>query len=92
MRRAFAPLFIALFTAACGSSTPVWYEAKPGTKTWTLPLVNPLDNAELIVPVFLNERGPFKFILDPEAPATIVDRGVAERVGLFRGGSARSLG
>ena len=69
--------------ASCGAATPVWYEADGDKTTWTLPLVDPLGNGELVVPAFVNNKGPFLFVIDPDAARTTIDRGVAERLDLY---------
>ncbi len=80
---ALAALGVASVTAACGATTPVWYENDDGKTTWTLPLVDPLADAELVVPVFIENKGPYLFLIDPDATRTIIDRGVAEALDLY---------
>jgi len=45
-----------------------------------------------IVPVFVNGQGPFRFVLDTAASKTIIDRELAERLGLPEGPEAMALG
>jgi GNAT superfamily N-acetyltransferase len=75
----------------CGASTPVWYEREPGKTLWTLPLIDPLADAELLVPVHVQDHGPYVFLLDPQAPTTVIDRAVAEDLRLYRKHYVRAL-
>jgi len=45
-----------------------------------------------IVQVLVNGQGPFRFVLDTAASKTIIDRGLAERLGLPGGPEAMALG
>jgi hypothetical protein len=54
----------------CVSQTPPGF---PAGQRWTFSLVDPLADERLIAPVYIDGRGPFLFVLDPEAPRTIVD-------------------
>jgi Aspartyl protease len=64
-------LAIVLAGAACS--------AKPGNfsggtdNQWTFPLVGPLENGSLVTPVFVGSHGPYLFVLDPDAPISVVD-------------------
>ncbi len=70
-----------LLQFACGAAPPISYE--DDRTSWTLPLVDPEGTAELVVPVTLEGRGPYNFILDPDAACTVIDEGVAEELGLY---------
>jgi hypothetical protein len=81
MRR-FLLLALTCVVTACGAATPVSYRS--GTN-WTIPMVGPLDNGRIIVPVTIHGRGPYLFALDPSA-LSLIDRGVAEELGLYSQG------
>ena len=49
---------------------------------WSLPLVDPLGSHELTVPVLIDGKGPYPFVLAPNASRSIIDDGVAEALGL----------
>ena len=66
--------FAAVTMAACAYGSPPGFS--PG-KSWTFPLVDPLENGTLVTPVFINDKGPFLFAIDPDAMVTIVDKQVA---------------
>lgn len=71
---------LAILVTACAAAPPVYY--KSGGTHWTIPIVNPVDNDQVIVPVMLQGKGPYLFIVDPYAlPA--IDRGLAEELGLY---------
>jgi hypothetical protein len=55
---------------------------------WSVPLVGPLENGLLAVPVRVNGAGPFLFVIDPDAPQSSVDAALASSLELFmtRGG------
>lgn len=50
---------------------------------WTLPLVDPLARGELTVPVTIDGKGPYAFVIAPHLPRTVLDDGVAEKLGLY---------
>jgi hypothetical protein len=79
-----------LCAVGCGATTPLWYE-RNGETSWTLPMLRPLENREVIVPVFINGQGPYEFMLDPLSPVTVLDRGVAQALGLYSRGYVRML-
>jgi hypothetical protein len=72
-------LFASL-TAAC-TATPVFYAG--GGSRWTLPLVTPLDDAEPMIPALINDKGPYVFVVDPDAFESVIDQGVAESLDLY---------
>src|SRR4051812_38938691 len=52
---------------------------------WTFPLVGPLEDGLLIVPVTVRGQGPYLFAIDPDANVTAIDTQVFEEAQL-RGG------
>jgi hypothetical protein len=46
--------------------------------SWTFPLVGPLENSLLFVPVSVNDKGPFLFALDPDAAVSVIDEEVVK--------------
>ncbi len=62
---------VLLLAAACVPvPAPVLHQLP--TAHPTIPLIDPLEDAELLVPVMVNEDGPFVFAVDPEEPHTII--------------------
>lgn len=70
---ATAALGLALLSAGgCTSGAPPGFSGARGDQ-WTFPLVGPLEDGALITPVIINTHGPYLFLLDPDAPMSIVD-------------------
>ena len=70
---AFVSICCALI-AGCARGAPPGFS--PG-EHWTLPLVDPLADGKLLTPVYIEDRGPFLFAIDPDAPRSIVERSAA---------------
>ena len=66
--------------AACGATTPLWYEGEQDH--WTLPLAAG-DFVEPVVPVMVHGQGPYLFALDPDSPASVIDEKVARSLNLY---------
>jgi hypothetical protein len=56
-----------------------------GGDSWTFPLVGPLEDNVLIVPVFVNDAGPFLMAVDPDAPVSAVDEAIVSELKLHNG-------
>ena len=80
--RALAVLIATAGAVACAASPPVYYQGN--AHSWRIPLVGPLENAELVVPVVIDGKGPYLFAVDPDTGASRIDMGVADAVGLYR--------
>ena len=65
--RVLAVVWVAALVG-CHGERPSTFSA--GT-TWTFPLVDPLAGDELLVPVYIDHRGPFLFALDPGARSRV---------------------
>lgn len=68
--------------------------APPGFSSgdqWTMPLVGPLENEVLLVPVMIHDQGPFLFRLDPDAPQSAMERDIAEAGRLAMGPGPRFI-
>jgi hypothetical protein len=68
-----------LALGACSVGAPPGFS--PGTQ-WTFPLVDPLDNGRLVTAVTIEGKGPYLFVIDPEATTSIIDERVAIDAGL----------
>ena len=64
-----------LALGACTSGAPPGFSGFSGAPSdrWSFPLVGPLEDGLLLTPVMLNTHGPFLFLLDPDAPISVVD-------------------
>ena len=47
-----------------------------GGDQWVIPLIGPLEDGLLLVPVIVNDKGPYVFALDPDAHVSIIDEEV----------------
>src|SRR3569832_1545176 len=70
-----------LAVAACGALLVVPLTFSAGD-AWTAPLVGPLENDLLMVPVFVNGKGPYVFALDPDAVVSVITKHVYQDAGL----------
>jgi hypothetical protein len=52
----------------------------PPGDSWTIPLVGPLEDGQLLVPALVNGRGPFVFSIDTDAHVSIVDTDVVQEI------------
>ncbi len=50
---------------------------------WSVPLVAPLENDLLLVPVSLNGEGPFLFMVDPDSPESSVEASLQASLDLY---------
>jgi hypothetical protein len=81
-RRASAALALAALAAgACTSGAPPGFSGGAGDR-WSFPLVGPLEGGLLLTPVTLNTYGPYLFLIDPDAPISIVDAELVKLAGL----------
>jgi hypothetical protein len=49
---------------------------------WTFPLVGPLEDGRLIAPATVHGKGPYLFVIDPDANVSAIDKQVADEAGL----------
>jgi hypothetical protein len=50
---------------------------------WSAPLVGPLENGALVVPVAINGKGPYLFMIDPDSPVSSVDSALVSELDLY---------
>jgi hypothetical protein len=74
------PFACLLSLSACAFGAPPGFSSGD---TWTMPLVEPLSGGRLLTVVSIEDRGPYVFAIDPDAPLTTVDPEVVSR-GEFR--------
>ena len=70
-------LLVSFISASCAHGSPPGFSSG---KSWSFPLVDPLENGTLVTPVFINDRGPYLFAIDPDARVSIIDGDVAQTV------------
>ena len=59
--------------------------APPGFSSgdsWSVPVVGPLENGVLVVPVMIHEHGPYLFAIDTDAPTSSLDAALDSELGL----------
>jgi len=65
-------------TACTPKPPPGFAGTNDNLDSWTFPLIGPLENSLLFVPVSVNDKGPFLFALDPDATVSVVDEDVVK--------------
>lgn len=69
-----------LICAGCVIGAPPGFS--DGDK-WTVPLVGPLETDVYVVPVKINDKGPYLFYIDPDASISGVDDFIAKELELY---------
>src|SRR5262245_58501661 len=77
-------LLVSLGLAACAHGAPPGFSEG---SSWSMPLVSPLERGPLLVPVEVDGHGPYLFAIDPLAPATSIDRAIADELDVYRLGN-----
>ena len=77
-------LAAALALASCTPTRRAPSGFSPGD-SWTIPLVGPLEDGLLLVPAWIDDKGPFLFALDPDANVSIVDTDAVKAAGARTG-------
>lgn len=76
----------ALALGAClAALTSCVVGAPPGFSdgdTWTMPLIAPLEDDVLLVPVTINDKGPYLFMIDPDSEISSVDQAIVSELSL----------
>jgi hypothetical protein len=73
--------------AGCAIGAPPGFSAG---ETWTFPLVDPLADGRLLVPVMVHDHGPYLFEIDRDSP-TVIDPTVAVEAGVRIRGAVRMV-
>lgn len=81
-RRRYASLAFAICLASCTVGSPPGFS---GGESWTLPLIGPLEDGLLLVPAYVNNGGPYVFLIDPDAHVSIVDDDVVKQTNAHTG-------
>src|ERR1700710_1246723 len=72
-------LLAAALLAACSAAGPVGF---PSGDSWTAPMIGPLEDGLILVPVFINGKGPYTFAVDTDANYTVVTRHTVSETGM----------
>jgi len=70
----------------CAAGAPTGFSAGDH---WTAPLIGPLEDGVLLVPVYIEKHGPYVFAVDPDANVSIVDDKIVQEAGLRSGQGPR---
>ncbi len=52
-------------------------------KSWSFPLIAPLEDGPYLVPVKINGKGPYLFEIDPDSPVSSVDAAIRSDLDLY---------
>lgn len=80
-------VLVAALCAGCAIGAPPGFSAG---ETWTFPLVDPLADGRLLVPVMVHDHGPYLFEIDRDSP-TVIDPTVAVEAGVRVRGAVRMV-
>lgn len=86
----FALALVALLLCgACAIGAPPGFSSGD---SWSVPLVGPLENGPILVPVRINGAGPYLFMVDPDSSVSSVDTAIVSELDLYNrlGGQAPS--
>jgi hypothetical protein len=72
-------LVFAVAVAGCSMGAPPGFSSG---ESWTFPLVGPLEDTVLVVPVFVHDKGPYLMAIDPDAPVSAFDQGIVNELNL----------
>jgi hypothetical protein len=73
---------LAVLAAGCAAGPPPGFSE--GSE-WSIPLIGPLEDELLLVPALVNDKGPFVFAIDPDAPVSVIDEDVLNATGAHTG-------
>src|SRR5947207_15264324 len=76
-RRALAIGFAGV-VGACAHGAPPSF---PAGDAWTFPLVGPLEGGQLVVPVYVQDTGPYLMVIDPDSPTSVIDDEIVKQLG-----------
>jgi len=77
-----ASMFAAVLLAGCASSGTSGFSKGDH---WTFPLVGPLEDGLLITPATVKGKGPYLFLIDPDANLSVIDQQVVDEAELLKG-------
>jgi hypothetical protein len=72
----------------CSTGAPPGFS---GGDSWIIPLIGPLEDGPLLVPAFVNDKGPFVFAIDTDAHVSIIDEDVLAATKAHTGEGPRLL-
>ncbi|MCE9574054.1 MAG: hypothetical protein K8W52_12985 [Deltaproteobacteria bacterium] len=88
LARLLGALAISVAASACVIGAPPGFSSGD---SWSFPLVGPLEDGVLVTAVFVNDKGPYLFAIDPDAPLSSVDAGLVGELDLYASNAGRYL-
>lgn len=79
---------ILLCTSACVVGAPPGFSSGD---LWTVPMVAPLENDLLLVPVSIDGEGPFLFMVDPDSPSSSIESSLQSSLNLYASRAATQV-
>jgi Aspartyl protease len=64
----------ALLLVGCSVGAPPGFS---GGDSWQVPMIGPLENGLVMVPVFINGKGPYTFALDSDSNVSVITKHIA---------------
>lgn len=71
---------LALVVGSCAVGAPLGFSSGDN---WAFPLVASLEEGEYLVPVKINDKGPYLFMIDPDATVSSVDAAIVSEHELY---------
>jgi hypothetical protein len=81
-RRGRNAALASLLVAGCTVGAPTGFSSGDH---WSVPLVGPLEESALVVPAYVDGKGPYLFAIDPDENVSSVDEEVIKAAGLRTG-------
>jgi hypothetical protein len=81
-----SPLLLSVAALAASASCTIG--APPGFSdgsSWSFPLVGSLEGGQVLAPVMIHDKGPYLFVIDPDAPVSVLDSAIANELELRSG-------
>jgi Aspartyl protease len=79
-------LLAAALLAGCSVGAPPGFSSGD---SWTVPMIGPLEDGLILVPVFINGKGPYTFAVDTDANYTVVTQHIITETGSRMGKGPR---
>jgi hypothetical protein len=71
---------LSLLLGSCAVGAPLGFSSGD---SWSFPLAAPLEDGEYLVPVKINGKGPYLFMIDTDAPISAVDAAIVSEHDLY---------
>src|SRR5450755_3336356 len=75
-------LLATVLLAGCSVGAPPGFS---NGESWTAPMIGPLEDGLILVPVFINGKGPYTFAVDTDANYTVITKHIVTETGMRMG-------